>query len=204
VTDPTGSEGPSGDDPIRERLLDAAAAVFARQGFDGTRILDIVKEAGLSTGAIYGRFSSKQELLREAVVRRSSMIASSPDSDERRVAEIVARGARIVDAPLTDSEAVMLEAYVAARREPEVAKGLAEAREARLRAVAPFMDKAVKDGTLAEDVDPGAVMFFLRVIRLGTLLHRGAGLPMPDPEAWDSLVAGMVASFGQAARDGDD
>jgi AcrR family transcriptional regulator len=199
------SEVPGGDgDPIRERLLDAAAAVFARQGFDGTKILDIVREAGLSTGAIYGRFESKQALLREAVVRHGSHIAGRAEhADETRVAELVKRTSRIVDAPLTDAEAVLLEAYVTARREPEVARALAEARERRIEAVTPFMEKAKQDGSLADGVDAEAVMFLLRVLRLGTLLHRAAGLPMPKPESWDALVAGMVASFGETRTDED-
>lgn len=199
------SEEPGlGADPIRDRLLDAAAAVFARQGFDGTKILDIVREAGLSTGAIYGRFDSKQALLREAVVRHGSHIAGRAEhADETRVAELVKRTSRIVDAPLTDAEAVLLEAYVTARREPEVAQALAEARERRIEAVTPFMEKAKRDGSLADGVDAEAVMFLLRVLRLGTLLHRAAGLPMPKPESWDSLVAGMVASFGEARTDED-
>jgi AcrR family transcriptional regulator len=44
------------DDPVRSRLLAAAARVFARQGYEGTKIMDVVREAGLSTGAVYGRF----------------------------------------------------------------------------------------------------------------------------------------------------
>ena len=39
------------DDPLREQLLDAAARVFASKGYAGTKIQDIVREAGLSTGA---------------------------------------------------------------------------------------------------------------------------------------------------------
>jgi hypothetical protein len=137
-------------------------------------------------------------------VRHSSHIAGKAEhADETRVAELVKRTSRIVDAPLTDAEAVLLEAYVTARREPEVAQALAEARERRIEAVTPFMEKAKQDGSLADGVDAEAVMFLLRVLRLGTLLHRAAGLPMPKPESWDALVAGMVASFGEARTDED-
>ena len=68
---PAPPETPAATDPLRDQLLDAAARVFARQGYEGTRIQDIVAEAGLSTGAVYGRFRSKNELLREAVITRS-------------------------------------------------------------------------------------------------------------------------------------
>ena len=58
----------------RDQLLDAASRVFAREGYDGTKILDIVREAGLSTGAVYSRFRSKNELLRAAVIRSTASL----------------------------------------------------------------------------------------------------------------------------------
>ena len=59
-------------DPLREQLLDAASRVFAREGYEGTKIMDIVREARLSTGAVYGRFRSKNDLLREAIIRSTA------------------------------------------------------------------------------------------------------------------------------------
>ena len=51
--------------------------MFAREGYDGTKILDIVQEAGLSTGAVYSRFRSKNELLRAAVIRSTAQRCAS-------------------------------------------------------------------------------------------------------------------------------
>ena len=47
----------------RERLLRAAADMFAERGYDGTRVADIAAAAGLSNGAMYAHFGSKAELL---------------------------------------------------------------------------------------------------------------------------------------------
>ncbi len=47
----------------RQRLLAAAAAVFAERGYDGTRVADIASAAGVSNGALYAHFGSKAELL---------------------------------------------------------------------------------------------------------------------------------------------
>src|SRR6202040_1191499 len=47
----------------RERLLRAAADVFARHGDDGTRVADIAAAAGGSNGALYAHFPSKAGLL---------------------------------------------------------------------------------------------------------------------------------------------
>ena len=51
----------------RERIVRAAARAFNRRGFDGIGIADIMKEAGLTQGAFSGHFSSKDDLIREAI-----------------------------------------------------------------------------------------------------------------------------------------
>jgi TetR/AcrR family transcriptional repressor of uid operon len=47
----------------REHILDAAERCFARAGFHRTTMHDICKEAGVSPGALYVYFSSKEELI---------------------------------------------------------------------------------------------------------------------------------------------
>lgn len=49
--------------------MDAAQRVFARKGYRGTSITDIIKESGLSTGAIYGYFDGKDAIFRAVVER---------------------------------------------------------------------------------------------------------------------------------------
>ncbi|MEJ2087607.1 MAG: TetR/AcrR family transcriptional regulator [Gammaproteobacteria bacterium] len=46
----------------RDQVLNAALKCFARNGYHATRVDDIVAEAGLSKGAIYHRFRSKDEI----------------------------------------------------------------------------------------------------------------------------------------------
>ncbi len=47
----------------KDQILNAAAAVFSRLGFHEARMDDIVTEAGLSKGAIYWYFKSKDEII---------------------------------------------------------------------------------------------------------------------------------------------
>jgi AcrR family transcriptional regulator len=191
-------EADAGDE-VRARLVRAAAAVFAREGYAGTRIMDIVREAGVSTGAVYGRFRSKNELLREAVVSgsaRGGVLASGADS----LGELLRFGARLVDRPLFSFEAMRLEAYVAARREPEVAEALDAAYERWREGVEPLVADAEADGSIA-GLDPEAVLFLYRTLYLGLLLHRGSGLEGPDPEAWRALIERVVAGLRQPDDD---
>ncbi|WP_102126563.1 TetR/AcrR family transcriptional regulator [Deinococcus planocerae] len=46
----------------RQQLLDAALTVFAREGFHAARLDDVAREAGLTKGAVYSNFASKEDL----------------------------------------------------------------------------------------------------------------------------------------------
>jgi len=54
----------------RRAILDAAVAVFARQGFHGTRVADIADEAGVAYGLVYHYFRSKDAVLNTLFVER--------------------------------------------------------------------------------------------------------------------------------------
>jgi AcrR family transcriptional regulator len=56
-------------DARRQQILDAAIECFSRQGFHPTTMQDIIRESGLSSGAIYMYFASKEELI-EAIAER--------------------------------------------------------------------------------------------------------------------------------------
>ncbi|MEX0801166.1 MAG: TetR/AcrR family transcriptional regulator [Dehalococcoidia bacterium] len=77
----------------RERLLEAATAVFARSGFDRATVDEIVREAGFSKGAFYVHFESKEDLFwamleeridRQQVAFRQTVDHSRPLSENVR------------------------------------------------------------------------------------------------------------------------
>ena len=47
----------------RERILDAAERIFARDGFFAAKVADVAREAGVADGTIYLYFKSKDDLL---------------------------------------------------------------------------------------------------------------------------------------------
>jgi AcrR family transcriptional regulator len=66
----------------RQRLLDAAARVFARRGYQQATLEEIANEAGFTIGAVYSNFSGKEDLF----------LALADQEVEQRVAEIHAVG----------------------------------------------------------------------------------------------------------------
>ena len=104
----------------RERLLRAAADVFAERGYDGTRVADIAAAAGVSNGALYAHFGSKADLLVAALRTHGrhllgQLFAADPD---RPVVDLLLTVGRSLP---RCRDALIVEALVAARRDEDVA-----------------------------------------------------------------------------------
>jgi len=56
----------------RRRIVETAAARFRKDGIDGVGVADLMAEAGLTHGGFYSHFTSKEELVREAMEEASS------------------------------------------------------------------------------------------------------------------------------------
>lgn len=67
----------------RKAILEAAARLFRQRGFDDVSVADIMKAAGLTHGAFYGYFPSKEALIAEAM---SAALNPEPATPPRTVA----------------------------------------------------------------------------------------------------------------------
>lgn len=180
----------------RERLLLAAVDVFARRGYDGTRVADIAAAAGVSNGALYAHFGSKAELIVAALRAHgprllADMLAADPGLP---VAELfVAVGRRLPCRP--DARGSLIaEALVAARRDEDVARPMHDYVGERAGWLAGLVRAAQDDGQIDPALSPGAVA------HLCLLLAMGSALLTPDlhavgDEEWTALLTRLVAAI---------
>jgi AcrR family transcriptional regulator len=56
-----------GKEERRIEILRAAGRIFYLKGFEGTKMEDIAKEAGIGKGTLYGYFDSKQQLFEQMI-----------------------------------------------------------------------------------------------------------------------------------------
>ncbi|MEV6103556.1 TetR/AcrR family transcriptional regulator [Streptomyces sp. NPDC051940] len=91
--------GGNGDDglTVPERLLAVATRLFAERGYDRTSVQEIVEAAGVTKGALYHYFGSKDDLLHEIYARllrlqqeRLDHIASLDEPVESRLRQAAA------------------------------------------------------------------------------------------------------------------
>ena len=81
-----------------DRLVDAALSVMARKGADLTTIQDITETADVGFGSFYNHFSSKEEIMNEAIDALFERIGAQIDAETATISdplEVVAAGIRI-------------------------------------------------------------------------------------------------------------
>jgi TetR/AcrR family transcriptional repressor of nem operon len=71
----------------RKSILDAAARLFRQRGFDGVSVAEVMKDDGLTHGAFYGYFPSKDALIAEAVGAALTPDPSKPRNAAARYAD---------------------------------------------------------------------------------------------------------------------
>lgn len=183
-------------DPTTERLVLAAAEVFAEKGYEGAGVAEIARRAGFTTGAIYSRFSGKADLLAEAIR------CCTQDEFDRLFAEhafegratdlLAAVGSHLVTRESQPGQALLLEAFAAARRHPEVARMLREHLASRAARMATLVDDGKATGLVDPSLDTASIVHFAHAVGLGFLLFQAVGADNPDVDDWDAVVRRVV------------
>jgi AcrR family transcriptional regulator len=183
-------------DPTRDALLVAAGEVFAEKGYDRAGVQTIAKRAGFTTGAIYGRFRGKADLLLAAIAAQSHDEFAELFADgsfEGQVTDILATlGSHLVTDEFDSGQALLLEAFVAARREPELAAMLRDLMDERARELGQLVEEAKRSGGIDPELDSFSVVRFCHAVGLGFLLIGVLGLERPSPEPWDKLIHRLI------------
>ncbi|CAN5826664.1 hypothetical protein BH24ACT3_BH24ACT3_00470 [soil metagenome] len=178
------------------RLVAAAGAVFAEKGYDRAGVSEIARRAGLTTGAIYSRFSGKAELLVEAIDALTGHELDSLFADHRfagHMEDIITQaGSNLVRRDADRDEALLLEAFVAARRDPQVAELLRRRMDDRRTRLTEIVEAAKITGGIDPDVDTESLVAFCHAVGFGFLLFDAAALSAPSSGPWEQLIARLV------------
>jgi AcrR family transcriptional regulator len=116
----------------RQHLLDAAAIVFARNGFHGSTLDEVAATAGFSKGAVYSNFKSKDDLflalLDDRIDRQFAVVSEILETGSHDKAEQFPRIREIFRSDMFWSDdflTLWLEFVLYARRNPDAQAKLA-------------------------------------------------------------------------------
>lgn len=184
---------------MRSRILGAAEDVFAKKGYEGTRIADIAKAAKCSVGAVYFRFKDKDALffaiaesfVADARERLAGLMGSEAGQDPREIVrQFVARTAANFRAHKGMFRAIVERGFdhpLAMATIMNLREEMAAALERSLRA--QLNGKPHADLTLCVRVLTQMVYGFL----LTGVLNAQAPTKIDDPRAVEEAADAMIA-----------
>ncbi|TPV92323.1 MAG: TetR/AcrR family transcriptional regulator [Myxococcales bacterium FL481] len=190
-----------GSDEVRKQQIRAAAKrCFVRHGYDGTRLVDIAKEAGLSKGGIYFHYKTKSELFREimdlhvrAMHQRWSLEPSHEQPPDRLLTMHVTDHLRRLD---NEPEQTRLDGLLItlAGQDPAFRQKVDEAHQAMRVYYSKLIDRGIQQGFFARGNPEGIANTILATLTgLGALsvLDGGQRLPV-NPDEAATHVCSMV------------
>lgn len=181
----------------REAILDAAERCFAGAGFHRTTMQDICKEAGISPGALYVYFASKEELIAGITERDRTKLAERlaplPDAPDLMSA-LAALGEHYAMQEPHHKRVLCVEIGCEATRNPAVGEIYRTVDAFCRQSFEQLFEKAQKDGRIKSKDDPRLLAEVLSVLGDG-LFWRRAVHPDFDVEAVFPALIRMVSAM---------
>ena len=120
---------------------------------------------------------------------------------EGRATDLLATvGSHLVTREQQPGRALLLEAFAAARRNPEVARLLREHLIERSARMASLVDASKASGLVDPTLDTRSIVHFAHAVGLGFLLFEAIGADHPDPASWEEVVRRVVESVVPAGE----
>ncbi|MDZ7627201.1 MAG: TetR/AcrR family transcriptional regulator [Parvularculaceae bacterium] len=189
-----------------DEILDAALVVFGSQGFDAARMEDIAAGAGVSKGAVYLYFESKEAVLKGLIEREVTPVAarvralaeSGADDPKATLRLILATAAQLTQAPaFAATPRVVLSV---AARFPEIGRYYREhVVDIVLGAIETLIARGVRSGAFRKvDARAAARMVMGPILLKALHVHILGGAPDEDAAAHaealtDILFRGIAA-----------
>jgi AcrR family transcriptional regulator len=184
----------------RERLLNAARTVFARNGFHGASVEEVASEAGFSTGALYSNFGGKEDLflaLMEREIEAHAHEISTAVGERHSVAERATGGAKqwmtMID---REPELLLLfmEFWAYGVRDPDMRPRVAE----QFGHMRQLLTRLVADGIREFDLELELPAEHL-ALAIDALADGIARQKLTDPDAVPDELMGRILSLLFAA-----
>jgi len=167
----------------RAQILQAAMACFARQGYHATSMDDVVRQSGLSVGAIYTYFNSKEELFLSLCEYRTEQTLVYLNDVFRTPGPMVDKfeqGIEYFFQQLSDDLIPLARVSVEFLSEATKSERVKERQERRCDTIRQFLrwllTEARADGAIRPDLDLDAAVELMMALNEGIVLMSVAGL----------------------------
>jgi AcrR family transcriptional regulator len=188
----------------RSALVDAAADVFARRGFEGASLEEIAEGAGFTRGAIYSNFGSKEDLLLAVVDRYNQTLVGAFSDTLERATEISQEEITVSAAALwrdlirrdPNLTALNLEFRLRALRNPAFRTRFLALLHENDKRIADLIAREAKTYGIRLKYDPADLAQILNAATAG--MSELAGVDVEHAERYDRLVELFFRMIGES------
>jgi AcrR family transcriptional regulator len=177
----------------REQILEGARRCFAEHGYEGATVVRLEREIGLSRGAIFNYFASKEELFIELAVRDNARMSEVWISDG--LAAVVRAVVELDPAWLS----VYLELFRRVRNDPAFRARIEERQKEVAPANRARIEEAQRNGEFRDDITAKELGTFVNLVLNGLALQRAGDDELPSTELVLSLLDDAIGP--RARRD---
>ncbi len=179
----------------RRRILNAAAVVFAKNGYAASAVEDVLKESGTTRGALYFHFASKEDLARAVIEEQTSLlpphVAECPLQAAIDASHFIAR--ELQGNP-------MMQAGVRLVIEGSFTAPTTQPYRAWIDIARTFLEKAQSDGIVLKHIDPRKsaeliIGCFTGIQLLSETLNGRADLSQRLTDLWEHILPGLGAPY---------
>ena len=169
-----------------EQILVGARRCFAENGYEGATVAKLEREIGLSRGAIFNYFPSKEDLFVELAVR-----------DSARMSEIWReQGLEAIVHEVMELDPAWLSVYLELFRRVRNDEDFRERIESRQKEIAPAnrarIEEAQRSGEFRDDLGPREIGIFVNLVLNGLALMRAGGEELPSTDLVLSLLRDAI------------
>jgi AcrR family transcriptional regulator len=177
----------------RARLLKAAGTVFAERGYDRASLDDVAVTAGLTKGAVYSSFASKEELfyalMRERIRERLELVTKAVE--RQATVRDIARDAGSALAELISSQAewhlLFIEFWARAVRDPDLRNEFARERRAARGLIASLLQEQAAEANVELPAPAEQLAVAVLALANGIAIEH-----LADPDTVDASTFGVI------------
>jgi AcrR family transcriptional regulator len=178
----------------RAALVRSATELFVEQGYGAVSVRDLARRTQVTSGALYGHFRSKADLLVAAVADHIDHDLYLQDSGRDTLRSYMQRQWRTYRSR-AGLRALLVEAAAAARVDPEVKHQLHQLQTARIAEWEVIYRHLQEAEGLDPTVDMEAVLTMLWATELGLGVLESWDVELPKPTKWAEVVDRFLASL---------
>jgi TetR/AcrR family transcriptional regulator, mexJK operon transcriptional repressor len=203
---------PTGDELERrkQKIMQVATALFVKNGYAATSLVDIAKSAGAATRTLYQHFGDKEALFRQVMFARDTAAVLPPPQIQagESLFDIVSKTANyVLEVSLRPTTVDLMRLTIAeSARFPELTKKLTDATYSRFRAnVKGVFDELAQSGLVTDDDTALSAAMFVDLVLGTTPLLVYAGWQSPPPrysQLNQKLELFIRGRFGASAEAG--